>query len=80
MENQKINNRLIIFNHLVNSALLTQHMAGTHYPSEMPYRCESCGYRTSSHRDVIDHYYKIHGKGEGLQCPFCLKVKNHSIK
>lgn len=46
-----------------------------HYPSEMPYRCESCGYRTSSHKDVIDHYYKIHEKGEGLQCPYCLKVR-----
>lgn len=46
-----------------------------HYPSEMPYQCESCGYRTSSHKDVIDHYYKIHEKGEGLQCPYCLKVR-----
>lgn len=46
-----------------------------HYPSEMPYQCESCGYRTSSHKDVIDHYYKVHEKGEGLQCPYCLKVR-----
>lgn len=46
-----------------------------HYPSEMPYRCESCGYHTSSHKDVIDHYYKAHEKGEGLQCPYCLKVR-----
>jgi len=46
-----------------------------HYPSEMPYKCESCGYRTSSHKDVIDHYYKTHEKGEGLQCPYCLKVR-----
>lgn len=46
-----------------------------HYPSEMPYRCENCGYRTSSHKNVIDHYYNIHEKGEGLQCPYCLKVR-----
>jgi uncharacterized C2H2 Zn-finger protein len=45
-----------------------------HYPSEMPYKCESCGYRTSSHKDVIDHYYKNHEKSDGLQCPYCLKV------
>ena len=49
-------------------------MSSTHYPSEMPYRCETCGYRTSSHKDVIDHYYKVHENGEGLQCPYCLKV------
>lgn len=45
-----------------------------HHPSEMPYRCESCGYRTSSHKDVIDHYYKSHEKCDGLQCPYCIKV------
>ncbi|XP_032672689.1 uncharacterized protein LOC116844778 isoform X2 [Odontomachus brunneus] len=53
---------------------LIDHLSSMHYPSEMPYRCESCGYRTSSHKDVIDHYYKVHEKGEGLQCPYCLKV------
>ncbi|XP_011697131.1 PREDICTED: uncharacterized protein LOC105455472 isoform X1 [Wasmannia auropunctata] len=56
------------------SKSLIDHLSLMHYPSEMPYQCESCGYRTSSHKDVIDHYYKIHEKGEGLQCPYCLKV------
>lgn len=56
------------------SKSLIEHLSSMHYPSEMPYRCESCGYRTSSHKNVIDHYYEIHEKGEGLQCPFCLKV------
>ncbi|KAL2725133.1 uncharacterized protein V1478_007806 [Vespula squamosa] len=40
----------------------------------MPYQCDSCGYRTSSHKDIIDHYYQVHEKGEGLQCPYCLKI------
>ncbi|XP_025159668.1 uncharacterized protein LOC105187905 isoform X3 [Harpegnathos saltator] len=56
------------------SKSLIDHLSSMHYPSEMPYRCESCGYRTSSHKDVIDHYCKVHEKGEGLQCPYCLKV------
>lgn len=58
----------------VTANLLVQHLTNTHYPSEMPYRCDTCGYRTSSHRDAIDHFYKAHNKGEGLQCPLCLKV------
>lgn len=57
-----------------NSGLLIDHLSSMHYPSEMPYRCESCGYRTSSHKDAIDHFYRAHEKGEGLQCPYCLKV------
>ncbi|XP_011867897.1 PREDICTED: uncharacterized protein LOC105562025 isoform X2 [Vollenhovia emeryi] len=56
------------------SKSLIDHLSSMHSPSEMPYQCESCGYRTSSHKDVIDHYYKVHEKGEGLQCPYCLKV------
>ncbi|KAK2589003.1 hypothetical protein KPH14_001852 [Odynerus spinipes] len=57
-----------------NSNLLINHLSTMHSPSEMPYRCGSCSYRTSSHKDVIDHYYQVHEKGEGLQCPYCLKV------
>ncbi|XP_078053044.1 relative of woc [Augochlora pura] len=57
-----------------NSGLLINHLSSMHYPSEMPYRCESCGYRTSSHKDAVDHFYRVHEKGEGLQCPYCLKV------
>nr|XP_012142642.1 PREDICTED: uncharacterized protein LOC100881864 isoform X4 [Megachile rotundata] len=57
-----------------NSGLLISHLSSMHYPSEMPYRCETCGYRTSSHKDAIDHFYRVHEKGEDLQCPYCLKV------
>ncbi|OXU26270.1 hypothetical protein TSAR_002466 [Trichomalopsis sarcophagae] len=57
-----------------SNGLLINHLSTMHYPSEMPYRCESCGYRTSSHKDVIDHYYTCHEKSDGLQCPYCLKV------
>ncbi|XP_066594901.1 uncharacterized protein row [Prorops nasuta] len=56
------------------SNLLVNHLFSMHNPSEIPYMCETCGYRTSSHKDAIDHYYKMHKKGDGLQCPFCLKV------
>lgn len=57
-----------------NSGLLINHLSSMHCPSEMPYECETCGYRTSSHKDAIDHYYRVHEKGVGLQCPYCLKV------
>ncbi|XP_035744018.1 uncharacterized protein LOC118451481 isoform X2 [Vespa mandarinia] len=57
-----------------NSNLLINHLTAMHCPSEMPYQCDNCGYRTSSHKDVIDHYYQVHEKGEGLQCPYCLKI------
>ncbi|KAF7992971.1 hypothetical protein HCN44_005752 [Aphidius gifuensis] len=62
-----------------NSNLLVEHMSTTHIPSEMPYRCDCCGYRTSSHKDVIDHFYKVHEKGEYLQCPYCLKLMHYYI-
>uniref|UniRef100_A0A6V7M7Z7 C2H2-type domain-containing protein n=1 Tax=Bracon brevicornis TaxID=1563983 RepID=A0A6V7M7Z7_9HYME len=61
-----------------NSNLLISHMVSTHLPSEMPYKCEACGYRTSSHKDAIDHFYKNHERGEFLQCPYCLKVIQYS--
>ncbi|XP_024946779.1 uncharacterized protein LOC107273670 isoform X2 [Cephus cinctus] len=63
-----------------NSTLLVNHLSNTHHSLEMPYRCESCGYRTSSHKDVIDHYYQVHDKGEGLQCPYCLKVMQFIVE
>lgn len=59
-----------------NTGLLINHLSSMHCPSEMPYRCEICGYRTSSHKDAIDHFYRGHEKGEGLQCPYCLKIIN----
>lgn len=62
-----------------NSNLLVEHMSITHIPSEMPYRCDCCGYRTSSHKDVIDHFYEVHEKGEYLQCPYCLKLMHYYI-
>lgn len=49
-------------------------MSSMHHPSELPYKCHTCGYRTSSHKDVIDHYNKCHDKGNSLQCPYCLKI------
>ncbi|KAG8034937.1 hypothetical protein G9C98_008013, partial [Cotesia typhae] len=57
-----------------NTQLLINHMSFMHLPSEMPYRCDSCWYRTSSHKDIIDHFYEVHEKGESLQCPYCLKL------
>lgn len=57
-----------------NSGLLISHLSSTHCPSEVPYRCDSCGHRTSSHRDAVDHFYRVHEKGVGLQCPYCLRV------
>ncbi|XP_014221728.1 uncharacterized protein LOC106648992 [Trichogramma pretiosum] len=54
--------------------LLVNHLSSMHHASEMPYCCHSCGYRTSSHRDVIDHYYEKHDKGKEVQCPLCIKV------
>lgn len=62
-----------------NSNLLIAHMSTTHSSSEMPYRCETCGYRTSSHKDAVDHFYKTHERGDSLQCPYCLKVMQFCI-
>ncbi|XP_011310606.1 uncharacterized protein [Fopius arisanus] len=63
-----------------NSTLLVAHMSTTHSSSEMPYRCENCGYRTSSHKDAVDHFYKTHERGDSLQCPYCLKVMQFCIE
>ncbi|XP_063976643.1 uncharacterized protein LOC135162291 [Diachasmimorpha longicaudata] len=62
-----------------NSNLLVAHMGTTHSSSEMPYRCENCGYRTSSHKDAVDHFYKVHERGDSLQCPYCLKIMQFCI-
>ncbi|XP_008554785.1 uncharacterized protein LOC103576373 isoform X1 [Microplitis demolitor] len=62
-----------------NTQLLINHMSCMHLPSEMPYRCESCRYRTSSHKDIIDHYYDVHDMGDSLQCPYCLKLMRLNI-
>ncbi|XP_014207144.1 uncharacterized protein LOC106638490 isoform X2 [Copidosoma floridanum] len=57
-----------------SGGLLINHLSSMHYPSEMPYRCDTCSYRTSSHKDVIDHYYTAHDKSDSVQCPYCLKI------
>ena len=40
-------------NHLIH------HMSKTHAKSEMPYLCQICGYRSSMHRDLIDHFQEV---------------------
>lgn len=60
--------------------MLGKHMSREHVPQELPYQCGTCGYRTSSHRHVIDHFYNNHDGGATLQCPFCLKVSPFYIK
>ena len=32
-------------------------MTLTHVKHEMPYVCEICGFRTSIHTEMIDHFY-----------------------
>lgn len=52
---------------------LGTHMTQTHVPSELPYLCGTCGYRSSSHRKTVDHFYLTHDGGSTIQCPYCLK-------
>jgi lipopolysaccharide biosynthesis regulator YciM len=40
-------------NHLIH------HMSKNHVKSEMPYLCQICGYRSSMHRDLIDHFQEV---------------------
>lgn len=54
--------------------MLGKHMSKVHVPIEMPYQCGTCNYRCSSHRQVIDHFYREHNGATTLQCPFCLKA------
>lgn len=54
--------------------MLISHMHRTHIAVELPYECGICKFRSSVHRDLIDHFYEVHGGGEKLQCPFCLKT------
>ncbi|KAK5645646.1 hypothetical protein RI129_004110 [Pyrocoelia pectoralis] len=56
-----------------NSFSLGKHLSKEHVPAELPYQCGTCGYRCSSHRQVIDHFYNDHDNGSTIQCPFCLK-------
>ncbi|CAB4066601.1 POGZ [Lepeophtheirus salmonis] len=49
-------------------------MTKAHVRSELPYACNVCGYRSSSHRDLIDHFHESHDRTDKLQCPRCLKT------
>lgn len=57
-----------------SSYVLGKHMSREHVPQELPYPCGTCGFRTSSHRLAIDHFYEQHNGAAAVQCPFCLKV------
>lgn len=53
---------------------LTSHLQNKHSMLELPYYCQACGYRTSSHRDAVRHFYDDHKHQNFLQCPYCLDV------
>lgn len=56
-----------------NPYSLGKHLSREHYPAELPYACATCGFRCSSHKLTIDHFYKEHDGSSNIQCPFCLK-------
>ena len=49
-------------------------MQKNHVRAELPYGCQVCGYRTSSHREAVDHFTEAHDRTDKLQCPRCLKT------
>ena len=49
-------------------------MNNTQLKAEMPYQCTICGYRTSFHRDLVDHFQEVHDRTDKLQCTHCLKT------
>lgn len=55
---------------------LQTHLQKMHNMLELPYCCQACGYRSSSHRDVVRHFYDDHKNQNFLQCPFCLDVSD----
>ena len=55
-------------NHLIH------HMLKVHMKNEMPYKCRVCGYRTSLHRDMVEHFHMNHDRTDKLQCPQCLQT------
>lgn len=59
-----------------NLHFLTTHLQKCHCQLELPYVCSACNYRSSSHRDVVRHFYDDHKKQNFLQCPFCLSVRS----
>ena len=58
---------------------LTTHLY-KHNMLELPYVCQACGYRSSSHRDVVRHFYDDHKNQNFLQCPFCLDVSKFVLQ
>ncbi|XP_002049694.3 uncharacterized protein row [Drosophila virilis] len=54
--------------------LLTAHLQKVHSTLELPYWCQSCGYRSTSHRDLVRHFYDDHKNQNFLQCPYCLDI------
>ncbi|XP_017487415.1 PREDICTED: uncharacterized protein LOC108375777 [Rhagoletis zephyria] len=59
---------------------LTVHLQKIHNMLELPYVCQACGYRSSSHRDAVRHFYDDHKNQNFLQCPFCLDIFRFSYK
>ncbi|XP_065310106.1 uncharacterized protein row isoform X1 [Dermacentor albipictus] len=53
---------------------LIDHMKIYHNPSEMPYSCQLCGFRSSFHNDVVSHFHENHVGTNALLCRFCLRV------
>lgn len=53
---------------------LIDHMKFYHNPSEMPYSCQLCGFRSSFHKDIISHFHRDHVGSNALLCRFCLRV------
>lgn len=59
---------------------LTSHLQNKHSLLELPYCCQACGYRSSSHRDIVMHFYDGHKHQNILQCPYCLDVSCETQK
>ncbi|KAI1280917.1 Pogo transposable element with ZNF domain [Halotydeus destructor] len=49
------------------------HMKTYHFAGEMPFLCPSCNFRSSFHRDVLNHYATEHSRWYQMLCPYCLK-------
>ena len=54
--------------------ILISHMERVHGAAEMPYSCSICGFRSSVHKHVVDHFQEAHDRTDKLLCPRCLRV------
>ncbi|KAH8024230.1 hypothetical protein HPB51_022333 [Rhipicephalus microplus] len=52
---------------------LIDHMKLYHNPSEMPYSCQLCGFRSSFHHDVVSHFHE----SSPLEHDAALRVTRH---